>query len=141
MRAKKKKKCIDVYINWTEKQIQFSKVYRVSLSAHLSLLPQVRGLLEGGASRLEGLVQHLDAGVPQRDVLPASPPPPPHRQTSPLGLPASRPVGDRHVDEQAGVGQGVSRHAQQGHVAVAGLKALEGHAVLADEVVSDVVVV
>lgn len=111
------------------------------VASHLGVLPQVGGLLEGGPGRFEGLVQHLDARVPQGDVLAASPAHPANRQAAALSLPAASPVGDGHVDEEAGVGQRLARDAQEGNVPVAGLKALKGHAVLTDEIVSDVVVV
>lgn len=76
--------------------------------SHLSVLPQVRRLFQVDPGRFECFVHHLDASVPQRDVLPASLAHPPHRQTSPLGLPTSSPVGDGHVDKEAAVGQQVS---------------------------------
>lgn len=79
--------------------------------------------------------------MPQSDVFPASPAHPPDRQTPPLGLPAPSPIGDGHMHEQTGVSQWIPRYAEQRDVAISGLKALKGHSVLADEIISDVVVV
>lgn len=108
---------------------------------HLRVLSHVRCLFERAARQFESVVHHLDATVPQGDVFPASPTHPPDGQAPPLGLPAPSPIRDGHMHEQTGVRHWISRYAEQRHIAIPGLKALEGHCVLADEIISDVVVI